>query len=68
MERILYNTILGALPIQADGTSFYYSDYSHDRQESLLRRQMALLLGDLPATGGRLPHQHVSCVQPMACT
>jgi hypothetical protein len=27
MERILYNTILGAWPIQADGTSFYYSDY-----------------------------------------
>ena len=26
MERVLYNTILGAWPIQADGTSFYYSD------------------------------------------
>jgi hypothetical protein len=29
MERVLYNTILGAWPIQADGTSFYYSDYAH---------------------------------------
>src|SRR5690242_3977177 len=28
MERMLYNTILGAWPIQADGTSFYYSDYA----------------------------------------
>ena len=28
MERVLYNTILGAWPIQADGTSFYYSDYA----------------------------------------
>jgi DUF1680 family protein len=28
MERILYNTILGAWPIQADGTSFYYADYA----------------------------------------
>jgi uncharacterized protein len=28
MEQVLYNTILGAWPIQADGTSFYYSDYS----------------------------------------
>jgi DUF1680 family protein len=28
MERILYNTILGAWPIQADGTSFYYSDHA----------------------------------------
>ena len=28
MERVLYNTILGAWPIEADGTSFYYSDYA----------------------------------------
>jgi DUF1680 family protein len=30
MEAVLYNTILGARPIQPDGTSFYYSDYSND--------------------------------------
>jgi DUF1680 family protein len=29
MEQVLYNTILGAWPIQADGTSFYYSDYNN---------------------------------------
>src|SRR3984957_12645686 len=28
MERVLYNTILGALPMKADGTSFYYADYN----------------------------------------
>ena len=28
MERVLYNTILGALPMKPDGTSFYYSDYN----------------------------------------
>lgn len=28
MERVLYNTILGARPIQPDGHSFYYSDYN----------------------------------------
>src|ERR1700685_3961302 len=28
MERVLYNTIPGACPVQADGTSFYYSDYA----------------------------------------
>ena len=28
MERVLYNTIAGATPILADGTSFYYSDYT----------------------------------------
>jgi uncharacterized protein len=30
METVLYNTILGARPIQPDGTSFYYSDYNND--------------------------------------
>ena len=29
LERVLYNTLLGATPIQEDGKSFYYSDY-HD--------------------------------------
>ncbi|MGA7408978.1 MAG: beta-L-arabinofuranosidase domain-containing protein [Bryobacteraceae bacterium] len=29
MERVLYNTILGALPVREDGSSFYYSDYHH---------------------------------------
>ena len=28
MERVLYNTILGALPTLRDGNTFYYSDYS----------------------------------------
>jgi len=28
MEQVLYNTILGAWPIQADGIAFYYSDYA----------------------------------------
>jgi hypothetical protein len=30
MERVLYNCILGALPIQKDGHGFYYSDYNND--------------------------------------
>jgi len=28
MERVLYNTILGAKPLKEDGSSFYYSDYN----------------------------------------
>jgi DUF1680 family protein len=28
MERVLYNTVLGALPMRPDGTSFYYADYN----------------------------------------
>jgi uncharacterized protein len=31
MERVLYNTIAGATPILADGTTFYYSDYNSNR-------------------------------------
>jgi len=30
MERVLYNCILGAKPIQPDGHGFYYSDYNKD--------------------------------------
>jgi len=30
MERVLYNTILGAKPLKEDGSSFYYSDYNED--------------------------------------
>ncbi len=28
MERVLYNTVLGSLPMKPDGTAFYYSDYN----------------------------------------
>ena len=28
MERVMYNTVLGAKPIQPDGSAFYYSDYN----------------------------------------
>jgi DUF1680 family protein len=34
MERVLYNTIAGATPILADGTSFYYSDYSNSAKKA----------------------------------
>lgn len=33
MERILYNTILGAKPTQADGSTFYYADYANDARK-----------------------------------
>jgi DUF1680 family protein len=28
MERVMYNAVLGAKPLQADGRNFYYSDYN----------------------------------------
>jgi DUF1680 family protein len=30
MEKVLYNTILGAKPVQKSGYGFYYSDYNND--------------------------------------
>ncbi len=29
MERVLYNTVLGAKPTLPDGSTFYYADYNH---------------------------------------
>ncbi|HEX6772452.1 MAG TPA: beta-L-arabinofuranosidase domain-containing protein [Acidobacteriaceae bacterium] len=30
MERVMYNTVLGAKPLQENGDNFYYSDYNYD--------------------------------------
>lgn len=35
MERVLYNSVLGARPIQPDGHGFYYSDYNNDGSKFL---------------------------------
>lgn len=29
MERVIYNTVMGARPVAEDGSSFYYSDYNN---------------------------------------
>jgi DUF1680 family protein len=48
MERILYNTILGAWPIQADGTSFYYSDYATTGKKVWYRDKWPCCSGTFP--------------------
>ena len=49
MERVLYNTVLGALPIQKDGRSFYYSDYNaHWGQKGYHRDLWPCCSGTLP--------------------
>ncbi len=35
MERVLYNTVAGAKPTLADGTTFYYSDYNSDHGQKV---------------------------------
>jgi len=39
LERVLYNTILGAWPVREDGSSFYYSDY-HRSGTKTYRREL----------------------------
>jgi hypothetical protein len=48
MERVLYNTILGAWPIQADGTSFYYSDYANTAQKAWYKDKWPCCSGTFP--------------------
>lgn len=48
MERVLYNTILGAWPIQADGTSFYYSDYATTGKKVWYRDKWPCCSGTFP--------------------
>ncbi len=48
MERILYNTIAGANPILADGTSFYYSDYNNSAKKVHYRDKWPCCSGTFP--------------------
>ncbi len=48
MERILYNTIAGATPILADGTSFYYSDYNNSARKVHHRDKWPCCSGTFP--------------------
>ncbi len=48
MERVLYNTILGAWPIQADGTSFYYADYATTGKKVWYRDKWPCCSGTFP--------------------
>jgi len=48
MEGVLYNTILGAWPIQPDGTSFYYSDYASTGKKVWYRDKWPCCSGTFP--------------------
>ncbi len=48
METVLYNTILGARPIRADGVSFYYSDYNMDAVKSDYEQKWPCCSGTFP--------------------
>ncbi len=48
MERVLYNTVLGALPLQPDGHAFYYSDYTREAAKSFHPDRWPCCSGTLP--------------------
>jgi uncharacterized protein len=48
MERVMYNTILGAKPIQPDGHAFYYSDYTPRAKKTFHPDRWPCCSGTLP--------------------
>ena len=48
MERVLYNTVLGAKPLEKDGHAFYYSDYSNSATKFYFDDKFPCCAGTLP--------------------
>lgn len=48
MERVLYNTVLGAKPFESDGRAFYYSDYHSPGGKSYFPDAWPCCSGTLP--------------------
>jgi hypothetical protein len=48
MERMMYNTVLGALPLDESGRNFYYADYNFDAQRVYKEAHWACCSGTLP--------------------
>ncbi|MFP5228718.1 MAG: beta-L-arabinofuranosidase domain-containing protein [Acidobacteriota bacterium] len=48
MEKVLYNTILGAFPLQPSGFSFYYADYNNHANKVYYPEQWPCCSGTFP--------------------
>jgi hypothetical protein len=48
MERVMYNTILGAKPLQENGATFYYADYNLDAKRVYKEARWPCCSGTLP--------------------
>jgi DUF1680 family protein len=48
MERMMYNTILGAKPLLSDGSTFYYSDYNFHGRKIYKPNRWPCCSGTLP--------------------
>ena len=48
MERVMYNTVLGAKALLADGSTFYYSDYNFQGRKVFTKPRWPCCSGTLP--------------------
>ncbi|HEY3989188.1 MAG TPA: beta-L-arabinofuranosidase domain-containing protein [Acidobacteriaceae bacterium] len=48
MERVMYNTVLGAKPLQENGETFYYADYNYDAKRVYKKARWPCCSGTLP--------------------
>lgn len=48
MERVMYNTVLGAKPLLADGSTFYYADYNFQGRKIYKNVHWPCCSGTLP--------------------
>ncbi|HEY6338615.1 MAG TPA: beta-L-arabinofuranosidase domain-containing protein [Candidatus Sulfotelmatobacter sp.] len=48
MERVMFNTVLGSMPLKADGRTFYYSDYNFKGRKVYHKERWACCSGTLP--------------------
>ena len=48
MERMMYNTVLGALPLEENGNNFYYADYNFNGKRVYKEARWACCSGTLP--------------------
>jgi len=48
MEKVMYNTVLGAKPLRADGSTFYYSDYNFEGHKFYCDHRWPCCSGTLP--------------------
>ena len=48
MERMMYNTVLGAKPLEENGDAFYYADYNFDAQRVYKEARWPCCAGTLP--------------------
>src|SRR5580698_2791772 len=48
MERMMYNTVLGALPLEENGKNFYYADYNFDSKRVYKEARWPCCSGTMP--------------------